>query len=465
MPQVKKTEGRRHVPARPTGVMFQTRARTIDHLGRGQIADAPTAVSELWKNAYDAYAKDVALHIFDGSPEVALVVDDGAGMSMHTFQTRWLVIGTESKIEDSDVEATETFGLRKRVRQGEKGIGRLSAAFLAPVSLVVSKTRQDRFAAVLVDWRLFENPFLLIDDIRIPIVEFDEPGDIAGVLRGMADIVRSNFGVTSGEAKRDPESRVARLHDGWRRFTNYEHSQNLGTSTHEDLEAFWSLPIPIEERHLNEWPVYSGLATHGTALYMLGVHHDLAQWVQPGPEDDDERKDVRELLFRTLSGFVDPFANKEPDFTYEVLLHFGDRARRVLASKDVFGYDDLLSLEHVIDGGFDARGRFKGRVVAFGKDLGQQEFVPSRPPSLSRRDQVGPFKFCIGTFEQTLENTTHTEQQYHHLMEQAKDYAGLAVYRDELRVMPYGRPDSDFFKLEERRSLHAGREAASPSLA
>ena len=32
---------------------FQTRARTIDHLGREQIADVPTAISELWKNAYD----------------------------------------------------------------------------------------------------------------------------------------------------------------------------------------------------------------------------------------------------------------------------------------------------------------------------------------------------------------------------------------------------------------------------
>lgn len=28
---------------------FQTRARTIDHLGREQIADCPTAISELWK--------------------------------------------------------------------------------------------------------------------------------------------------------------------------------------------------------------------------------------------------------------------------------------------------------------------------------------------------------------------------------------------------------------------------------
>ena len=90
-------------------------------------------------------------------------------------------------IEDSDTEPTETFGLRKRVRQGEKGIGRLSAAFLAPVSLVISKTRKDRFAAVMVDWRLFENPFLLIQDIHIPVVEFDKAGDVAGLLKGMAD--------------------------------------------------------------------------------------------------------------------------------------------------------------------------------------------------------------------------------------------------------------------------------------
>jgi hypothetical protein len=136
MPQVTKSEGRRSSLRQPHGAIFQTRARTIDHLGRGQIAD-----------------------IFDGSPEVALVVDDGAGMSFHTFQTRWLVIGTESKIEDGDAEPIETFGLASRVRQGEKGIGRLSAAFLAPISLVVSKTHRDRYAAVLVDWRLFENPF------------------------------------------------------------------------------------------------------------------------------------------------------------------------------------------------------------------------------------------------------------------------------------------------------------------
>lgn len=452
-----KSDARKASPRSPRGVTFQTRARTIDHLGRGQIADAPTAVSELWKNAYDAYAKDVALHIFDGSPEVALVVDDGAGMSLSTFRDRWLVIGTESKIEDSDAEPVDTFGLADRVRQGEKGIGRLSAAFLAPVTLVLSKTVRDRFAAVLVDWRLFENPFLLIEDIRIPIVEFDDATDVMVVLKGMSDIIRSNFGISATEAKRDPESRVGRLYAGWRRFSEYEQSQNLGTLTHDDVTAFWSQPLPIEPRHFAEWPVYSGLSSHGTALYLLDAHHDLAQWVRPGPKDDDERMEERELLLRTLSGFVDPYARKQPDFSYEVLLHFGDRSRRVLASGDVFGYDDLMSLEHVIDGKFDARGRFKGRVIAFGKDLGVQEFIPRRPLPQNRRDFVGPFSFCIGTFEQVQANTTHTEQQFEHLQEQSKEYGGLAVYRDGLRVMPYGRPDSDFFRIEERRTRHAGR--------
>src|SRR3954462_7774941 len=93
------------------GVAFQTRARTIDHLGRTQIADAPTAVSELWKNAYDAYARNVALHIFDGARPVAAVLDDGSGMDRDDFEDRWLVIGTETKFGGGDSSDPERFGL------------------------------------------------------------------------------------------------------------------------------------------------------------------------------------------------------------------------------------------------------------------------------------------------------------------------------------------------------------------
>ena len=80
-------------------VSFRARACTIDHLGREQISDCPTAVSELWKNAYDAYARSVALHIFDGEVPVVAVVDHGHGMSRQEIQERWLVVGTEAKTE------------------------------------------------------------------------------------------------------------------------------------------------------------------------------------------------------------------------------------------------------------------------------------------------------------------------------------------------------------------------------
>src|ERR1700730_1749665 len=114
MPQVTRSGGHGPGLGKPNGVMFQTRARTIDHLGRGQIADAPTAVSELWKNAYDAYAQNVALHIFDGSPEVAAIFDDGIGMNRKDVLERWLVIGTESKFDDAEKTKDETLGLPAR---------------------------------------------------------------------------------------------------------------------------------------------------------------------------------------------------------------------------------------------------------------------------------------------------------------------------------------------------------------
>jgi len=54
--------------------------------------------------------------------------------------------------------------------------------------------------------------------------------------------------------------------------------------------------------------------------------------------------------------------------------------------------------------------------------------------------------------------STHDENQHTFLKEQADKFGGVFVYRDLLRVMPYGRPDADFLQLEERRSMHAGRE-------
>ena len=67
-------------------MQFRTKARAVDLLGKGQIADLPTAITELWKNGYDAYADNLTAEIYLQSYKglntpLFVMTDDGKGMS------------------------------------------------------------------------------------------------------------------------------------------------------------------------------------------------------------------------------------------------------------------------------------------------------------------------------------------------------------------------------------------------
>ena len=274
---------------------------------------------------------------------------------------RWLVIGTESKIEESSDTPANTLGLPTRPRQGEKGIGRLSVAFLAPGTVLVTKRVDSSFVVVVVDWRLFENPFLALDDIRLPVGEFESPEALAKGLPALLDTVSENLGF-------DGTERGERLISGWKRFSEYEKSQGLEL-TEEAIRTSWQSPS-LAPGHLEEWPVFLELASHGTAMFMIDLNHELRVWVRTA-ETSDEVDEVKDRLRQTLTGFTDPYSPERPDFDYEVFCHRGEQITRVLGASDVFGLDDLRELEHYIDGTFDERGTFTGQIVAFGQDLGR----------------------------------------------------------------------------------------------
>ena len=196
-------------------VSFKTRARTVDHLGREQIADVPTAISELWKNSYDAYARNVSLTIFDETPLVVSITDDGHGMNYEELVDRWLVVGTESKLFEDTRSEVDMDGLMIRSRQGQKGIGRLSSAHLGPIMLLMSKRRDQQVAAALIDWRLFENPFLILSDIEIPVVSLASPKDIRQRLPEMISALLQNLRGDGTGSER--EKRVV---SAW---TSYDH--------------------------------------------------------------------------------------------------------------------------------------------------------------------------------------------------------------------------------------------------
>lgn len=151
------------------------------------------------------------------------------------------------------------------------------------------------------------------------------------------------------------------------------------------------------------------------------------------------------------------YTSERLNFDYEVFVHRVDNTQRIVGTSDVFGIDNFRELEHSIEGTFDDHGIFKGRIVAFGNDLGIKTFAPRFPISSRRSDALGAFSFSVGTFEVDQKKSTLDPNQHAYTMAQAEKFSGIFVFRDSLRVMPYGRTNADFLGLEERRGKHAGR--------
>ncbi|MGD0586066.1 MAG: ATP-binding protein, partial [Oryzomonas sp.] len=171
---------------------LRVRARAVDMLGRQQIAGIPTAIHELFKNAHDAYAERAEVDYFRRT-RVLVIRDDGYGMTRDDVENRWLTLGTESRIKannpesvddvesieanypDSIINWTGPKNLPRRVIMGEKGIGRLAIAVIAPITLLLTRAVRRNglhdLVIALVHWGLFEQPGLEIGMIDVPIIE------------------------------------------------------------------------------------------------------------------------------------------------------------------------------------------------------------------------------------------------------------------------------------------------------
>lgn len=446
-------------------IAFQTRARTIDHLGREQIADCPTAISELWKNSYDAYARNVALNIYDGQTSIATIWDDGHGMNRDEFTSRWLVVGTESKAGQTETPEEDRSGMPVRTKQGQKGIGRLSSANLGSLLLIVSKRRNHRFVAALIDWRLFENPFLYLMDVEIPVVEFDTRHELLPLLSGLFDSLMGNL--WGGKTPDEKTDRDVRIEKAWARFDQQELSTGKTSTTKSAIEATL-IDTVFEERHFSEWPIWNNVTDQGTILAISDIQFDLlAQLSKNDPKNDSAVSQARGQLFQTLSNFADPFIDEDErklgygtqDFATRATVWEGNLGRKIVEDGTPFDLHSLLNLEHVVDGWVDENGYFKGRIKAFGTWLEEKVIIPPAIDIPVRKDSVvGPFPLRIGTFEQNLATTSLSDEAFRFLEAQSEKYSGFLIYRNGLRVMPYGREGSDFFRIEYRKSKHAGRE-------
>ena len=403
---------------------FRAKARAIELLGKGQIADLPTAITELWKNGYDAYAKNLECKLYlkgyrDNPSPFFVLSDDGFGMTLQDILDKWLVLGTDSKTRGKKL--TPYFGLDARPPMGEKGIGRLSVAYLGNTLLMVTKKEHKPVQCLFIDWRVLENYDFYLDDLELPLFSFDSLTMFSAQIKHAREQFELNFPV-----------------DKWKEQVL------LRQSILSDLEGL-SVPDFIKEEIIEP---FLDDTYHGTSFLVFQPHEQLVEL-----RDKDTLNSAGDLTVRylrsTLTGLHNVLNGSIKDFETNFLI-FNEAGRYDLID-DFFTINEMERADHWLKGDFDKNGFFTGEVRIFNKIL-KHTYKPIRPLG---ETAYGPFSMQWGAFEGDPKNSLLDKEEFRVIKEKLEQFGGLYIYRDNFRVLPYGRPDADFLEFENRRSERA----------
>lgn len=137
---------------------FQPYARLISILGDQLISDKWVGVIELVKNCYDADAETVKvtfedfLDIEQTIPQTIIIEDDGLGMNLDTILNVWMKPATPNKLNQ---KKDQRFTPKGRVMQGDKGVGRFAIYKLGDIVEVYTKTRNTDEIKLTLDFKSY----------------------------------------------------------------------------------------------------------------------------------------------------------------------------------------------------------------------------------------------------------------------------------------------------------------------
>ncbi|MGV2140121.1 ATP-binding protein [Agrobacterium sp. 16-2014-1-2a] len=412
---------------------FKVRARTLDMLGRQQIAGVPTALSELFKNAHDAYAKRAEVDYFRDE-KLLVLRDDGLGMTRVDFEQRWLTLGTDSKVNSAAGLAPPPVDANQKTRPilGEKGIGRLAIAVIGPQVLIVTRARREGIAqptltAAYIHWGMFELPGLDLSEVVIPIRELSAdvlPSD--DTVRGMVNEARAALEQIGSRVQSNQRQRIL-----------------------DEMEEFSVSPQTMET-YLNE-PKLTGDGS-GTHFYILPADSLIESDIDARDHEGKATRFEKHLIgftntMTTTAERAPPIVTRFRDYVDESspIERLGENA---FFTKDEFG-----EVDHHISGTFDEFGQFRGQIGVY--HTAPESYVLNWPDGDNRPTRCGPFKVDFAVVQGAARDSLVPPEEYVRLTRKLQKHGGVYIYKDGIRVQPYGDSDYDFLDIEKRRTLSA----------
>lgn len=407
---------------------FRTRARAVDMLGRQQIAGIPNAISELFKNAHDAYADRVEADYFQDE-DLFVLRDDGIGMTKAEFEERWLTIGTESKLQIGKNVLPPPRDPNKPIRPilGEKGIGRLSIGIIGPQVLILTRAKRNGgvhdLVAAFIHWGLFECPGINIDQIEIPVQTFK--GNVLPQRRDILKLVESvkaNLEDLSDSIDEDTVSRIRNDLDDFR------------LSPKSLSELFGQLTLADQAR--------------GTHFYIHPTNEAISSEIDIELQGKEPSR-LKRLLLGFTNTMIPPNAPRiRPAFRYWP--NRDGASTDLINSQEFFTPEEFNIADHHIVGEFDEYGKFIGTIQVY-DEKPVLETIPW-PKAMGKPVSCGPFKINLAYVQGEGRVSKIPSSEYAILDRKISFLGGIYIYRDGIRVLPYGDQQADFLLMEERRS-------------
>jgi len=411
---------------------FKARARALDMLGRQQIAGIPTAISELFKNAHDAYAENVIVDYFR-SDKLFVLRDDGYGMTRKDFEEKWLTLGTESKLngipDDSLPPVPEG---KERPIMGEKGIGRLAIASIGDHVLVLTRAmRKDGLhdlVMAFVYWRMFEIPRINLEHVVIPIKII--PG---GNLPNTKDFEELNSEIMSNIISLQKQGYI---------------SDDEGMELLAPLEKLSLIGEKIDKYLIGPSLKGDGAGTH----FIICPASEMLESSIDG--DSFGKLSQREPpLRKTLLGFTNTMfpGSPEPDIKTSFRDHKTDEYfDDIIETSEFWTPEEYIKADHHISGEFDEYGQFRGSIKVYGKEF--PEHIVNWKGNNGLKTQCGQFKLNLAYFPGNARESVIPQEEHALILSKLNKISGLYLYRDRIRILPYGNNEYDFLDLEVDRN-------------
>ena len=388
-------------------------ARLLTMLGEQLIKNEQIALAELIKNSYDADADWVKVsfvnfgydekkkEIFKTKDSKIIVEDNGCGMTLKVIEDSWMNPATPNK-KTRENEEIKTTPKKHRIIQGEKGIGRFAILKLGR-DIKITTRPEDENTEYVIDYKLsqYDDDFLtedgkdkqlFIDDINIPVSE-------------QTPFLLVDRKVTVNN-------------------TVFEKGNNHGTIIEiSNLKGEWSFDkikkVNAESQKLES--IFEKIFSEKKKedLFEIGFECNGDRLLY----SDETIKELSSLLensavLKITNGL---YSEKDGRFTYKI-----NNVPYALSLKD----SQISGLSV-----------FKERFAE--KNLFDETEI--------RNTTCGDFKFNFFVFDFAAdkESIYYLDKKDKETIKEHRIY----LYRDHIRVAPYGDPDNDWLEIDKKRGV------------